>query len=372
LKQRGNDMSTLTQASAQWASRPADERFTSLDEMADMMETKRANSREKHVSIRQIEAIPTIDNKGIEIHGPNGVGYSPSHWAFGQLAARAEAPAGYLRSLPAPMAADCLNYGLKFKRNIDEIAVLLDKTEAPVIRAATGPRYGRIWNSDIVNKLTDVFGDGVTGDFTVPAEFGKAVAVSKENTTLFAGDRDMFVFLADEKNRIETPNRRNGETGTMARGFFVWNSEVGAATFGVQSFLFDYVCSNRIVWGAQDVKKITVRHTSAAPDRFLEEIAPALLSYSNSAVSSVETALANARNARFDSDDKLTEFLSARFGKRESQAIKAAHMADEQRPIETIWDAVTGATAYARGIEWQDERVAVEREAGKLLDLVSA
>lgn len=265
-----------------------------------------------------------------------------------------------------------MNYGLKFKRNIDEIAVLLDKTEAPVIRAATGPRYGRIWNSDIVNKLTDVFGDGVTGDFTVPAEFGKAVAVSKENTTLFAGDRDMFVFLADEKNRIETPNRRNGETGTMARGFFVWNSEVGAATFGVQSFLFDYVCSNRIVWGAQDVKKITVRHTSAAPDRFLEEIAPALLSYSNSAVSSVETALANARNARFDSDDKLTEFLSARFGKRESQAIKAAHMADEQRPIETIWDAVTGATAYARGIEWQDERVAVEREAGKLLDLVSA
>jgi len=365
-------MVELTQANRQWASRSYDERYTNLFDMLSDMDIKRNNSREKHVSIRQIEARPSDDNRGIEIHGPNGVPYAPSHWAFGQLAARAEAPAGYLRTLPAPMAADCINYGLKFKRNIDEIAVLLDKSEAPIIRAATGPRYGRIWNSDIVRKLIDTFGDGVNGQFTVPAEFGIKQTVSKENTTLFAGDRDMFVFLANETNRIELKNRRDGKTGTLARGFFVWNSEVGAATFGVQSFLFDYVCSNRIVWGAQDVKKITVRHTSAAPDRFIEQIAPALLEYSNSSVSSVTTALNNAQNSRFDSDDKLTEFLSARFGKREGEAIKAAHMIDEGRPIETIWDAVTGATAYARNIQWQDERVAVEREAGKILDLVAA
>lgn len=362
----------LTQASRQWVSRPADERFLSLYDMQDSQENRRNNSREKHVSIRQIEAQPTQDNRGIEIHGPNGVPYAPSHWAFGQLAARAEAPAGYLRTLPAPMAADCLNFGLKFKRNIDEIAVLLDRTnDMPILRAATGPRYGRIWNADITRKLIDVFGDGVSGDFTVPAEFGRAVQVSKENTTLFAGDRDMFVFLADEKNRIETPNRRNGESGTMARGFFVWNSEVGAATFGVQSFLFDYVCSNRIVWGAQDVKKITIRHTSAAPDRFIEEIAPALISYSNSETSGIDRALKAAREARIGDADKIDEFLAGRFGKREAVAIKAAHMADEGRPIETLWDAVTGATAFARNIQWQDERVAVEREAGKILDLAA-
>lgn len=365
-------MATLMNASREWASRPADERFTNLFDMENAMLVRRDNSREKHVSIRQIEARPCEDNRGIEIHGPNGIPYAPSHWAFGQLAARAEAPAGYLRTLPAPMAADCLNFGLKFKRNIDEIAVLLDKTNAPMIRAATGPRYGRIWNADIIRKLTDVFGDGRTGDFTVPREFGKEVDITKENTTLFAGDRDMFVFLADEKNRVELPNRRNGETGTLARGFFVWNSEVGAATFGVQSFLFDYVCSNRIVWGAQEVKKITVRHTSAAPDRFIEEIAPALLEYSNSSVSAIDQALSNARNAKIGDEDKLNDFLAARFGKRESQAIKAAHMADEGRPIETLWDAVTGATAYARAVQWQDERIAIEREAGKILDLVAA
>ncbi len=39
--------------------------------------------------------------------------------------------------------------------------------------------------------------------------------VTKENTTLYASDRDFFVFLANEKNKIEVPNRRNGRAGSM-------------------------------------------------------------------------------------------------------------------------------------------------------------
>ena len=61
----------------------------------------------------------------------------------------------------------------------------------------------------------------------MPGEFGERVTVKKENTTLYASDRDMFVFLADEENRIEIPGRRAGRSGSFARGFFVWNSEVG-------------------------------------------------------------------------------------------------------------------------------------------------
>ena len=51
--------------------------------------------------------------------------------------------------------------------------------------------------------------------------------------------------------------------------------------------------------------------------------------------------------------------------------VKAAFMADEQRPIETLWDVTTGLTAYARGITHQNERVKLEREAGKILDLAA-
>ena len=42
----------------------------------------------------------------------------------------------------------------------------------------------------------------------MPGEFGKKVTVDRENTTLFASDRNMFVFLADEDRRIEVAGRR--------------------------------------------------------------------------------------------------------------------------------------------------------------------
>lgn len=49
--------------------------------------------------------------------------------------------------------------------------------------------------------------------------------------------------------------------------------------------------------------------------------------------------------------------------------MKVAHELEEARPIETVWDAVTAATAVARSIPNQDARVDLEREAGKLLNL---
>src|SRR5579863_5249362 len=224
----------LMKASNEWMSRPDDERFTSLTSMLEHFGTQRQRSRELVISTRQIEAIPEPDNKGLLIQRTGGaVPYAPTHWSFGQLATLAGAPSGYLRTLPAPMAADCINYGLKYTRDIEDCGLLLENNGANRLRAATGPRYGRIWNHDIVRTLVDRFGDGVTGDWRVPGEFGKRVEVTKRNTTLYAGDRDMFVFLADEDHRVELPNRRNGQPGSLARGFFTWNSEVAASVFGL-------------------------------------------------------------------------------------------------------------------------------------------
>lgn len=362
----------LMQANAQWANRPADERFVSLDDMAAHFATLRQQSAGRVAPSRSIRALPAPDNKGLTIEGAAGVPYAPTHWAFGQLATLAGAPAGYLRTLPSPMAADCLNYGLNVVRPVEDVGLLLQRNGHDTLRAATGPRYGRIWNADILDGMTKVFGDGVSGEWTVPGEFGKAITVTKDNTTLFAGDRDMFVFLADEHNRIEIPNRRDGRTGALARGFFVWNSEVGSNTFGISTFLFDYVCCNRIVWGAQDVNTIKLRHTASAPVKFLEEIAPALHTYANTSTASVTRAIAQARSARIDATGPTVEdFLAARFSKRMAETLIATHLLEEQRPIETLWDAATAITAHARSIPHQDERVALERKAGDILALAA-
>lgn len=361
-------MTTLSEASRQWASRPEDERFTSLYDMQDHFDLLRQQSAQKVVSSRVIDMVPDEDNKGIYIQGKEGNKFAPTHWAFDQLSRLAGAPPSFLRTLPSPIAADCINYGLKIARDVEDVGLLLHRNGSQTLRAATGPKYGRIWQSDILRGLTKNFGDGVTGDWRVPGEFGKDITVTKQNTTLYAGDRDMFVFLADEHNRIEVPNRRNGESGLMARGFFVWNSEVGAATFGIKTFLFDYVCSNRIVWGAADVKEIKMRHTVSAPDRFLEEIAPALHSYSNSSTKSITDGIDKARNARINNVD---EFLANRFSKRLAQSFQESHILEEGKPIENIWEAVTAITAVARSIGNQDSRVEMETKAGELMKLAA-
>lgn len=365
-------MTTLNQASTQWSTRPEDERFTSLTALAEHAENARQNSSAKVLATRAISAAPVEGNdKGLVVVGPNGAPVAPTHWAFGQLAQRAGAPAAYLRNLPAPIAADCINYGLG-SRDVEDIGILLRKENGLAqIAAVTGPGYGRVWNAVIARALVDRFGDGVTGAFKVPGEFGQDVPVTKQNTTLYASDRDMFVFLADEKHRIEMPNRRDGKLGTLARGFFVWNSEVGAQTFGVSTFLFDYVCCNRIVWGAEDVKEIRIRHTSSAPYRWVEEVAPAIEKYAESSVKSITEAIETARAHKLigglANENAVAEFLVKRFTRSQAKAIEAAHLADEGRPIETMWDAVVGVTAYARSIPYQDERVAIEREAGKMM-----
>lgn len=359
-------MTTLMQANQQWSTRPSDERFTSLYEMQEHFLKLRQESSGKVVSSRVIDMVPDEDNKGLYIQGAAGNRFAPTHWAFDQLSRLAGAPPGYLRTLPSPIAADCINYGMKIGRDVEDVGLLLHKNGTQTLRAATGPKYGRIWNSDILGGMVRTFGDGVSGDWKVPGEFGHDVEVTKKNTTLFAGDRDMFVFLADEKNRIEVPNRRNGESGLMARGFFIWNSEVGSASFGISTFLFDYVCCNRIVWGASDVKEIRMRHTVSAPVRFLEEIAPALLSYSNSSTSSIVEGIAAAKRAHIED---VGEFLAKRFSKRLTESLQATHELEEGRPIESLWDAATAITAHARSIPYQDERVKMEREAGALLKL---
>ena len=375
----------LMHASRQWMSRPDDERFTSLPELYNKVHTVRDESTASVISTRKLRVLPHVsgDVKSIMIeHSEHEAPAIPTHWSFGQMAALAKAPAGYLRSLPGPLVADCMNYGLRFSRDAEDLGLLrhkapvfegassTDVVNASTIRAATGPRYGRIWNDEIVAALMDKFGDGATGQWKVPGEFGKDVPITKANTTIYGSDRDMFVFLADEKNRVEVANRRNGQSGSLARGFFVWNSEVGSQSIGAAFFLFDYACSNRIVWGAREFKEIRLRHTVSAPDRWLEEITPVLMDYSNSAAASTEATIKAAQDKKMADD--LDKFLANRFTARVGTLAKDAHEREEGRPMESLWDVVTGVTAYAKTIKNQDDRVALEREAGRVLDLVAA
>lgn len=378
-------MTTLTQASYEFMNRPSDQRFTSLTNLHEFTTNQHDNSVGKVVSSRKINFASTDDKRGLVVQG-NHQFASPTNWSFSQLSTLSGVPADLLKTQCennlAPLAADNLNAGFKVVRDVKDVGILVRKegvsatseTLLPsdrqnlTLAAATGPNYGRIWNSQVTQALCKRFGNGIDDtSWTVPGFFGTPLdEITKENTTLFASDRDMFVFLADEKNKITIPNRRGNESGALSRGFFVWNSEVGSKTMGIAFFLFDYSCCNRIVWGVEEYQKIAIRHTSSAPDRWLEEIVPTLGAYAHASAAPIEARLKAAQQHKIDNAE---EFLASRFGPKIATKMIGVHDIEELKPIETMWDAVTAVTAYARTIEHQDTRVEIEREGGKLLDL---
>ncbi|MEO5332879.1 MAG: hypothetical protein H7839_12720 [Magnetococcus sp. YQC-5] len=356
-------MSNISTAHTQWKTRPYDERFISLTDMNQYLQEVREQSHVEVVSTKNMRIVANDHN--LSVIGATGQASVMTNWSFGQLAMQASAPASYLRGLNAELAADCLNHGLL--RGDGRVGALFSTNKGQqVLRALTGPKYGRIWNSVIAQALIDRFGDGLNGQFRVPGSFGQQVAITKTNTTLYASDRDMFVFLADETNKIEVPDRRSGQPGFLSRGFFVWNSEVGASCFGVGTFLFDYVCENRIIWGASEYRELRLRHTAKAPERWLDEISPMMKKYAESSSISISQTIAAAQKAKVEVD----LFLKNRqFSERQVALIKERHLIDEQRPMESLWDVAVGITALARDLGYQDDRIGLERKAGQILDV---
>lgn len=76
---------TITTASREWASRPTDQRFTSLPDLHIFVQGQRDHSRGLVVSSRKLRVEPAADDeiRGLQVSGANGVPYNPTHWSFG-------------------------------------------------------------------------------------------------------------------------------------------------------------------------------------------------------------------------------------------------------------------------------------------------
>ncbi|MEY9124785.1 hypothetical protein ABH994_006558 [Bradyrhizobium yuanmingense] len=200
--------------------------------------------------------------------------------------------------------------------------------------------------------------------------YNPSVDITQDTTTLYASDRDVFLFLVDDLNPIEAGRLRHGSPDLYFRGFYCWNSEVGAKTLGMASFYLRAVCQNRNLWGVEDFEEITIRHSKYAASRFAHEAAPALASFANSSPMPFINGIRAVREmivARTDED--RSEFLRKRgFSKIETAKIIERVLSEEGRKPESVFDFVQGITAVARGKTHQDARLDLETRAKKLLD----
>lgn len=358
-------MVTLTAASTELMRRPADERYASVTDLHNAALGYRGRAQTAKVPTGRL----TVVNRdgAIKLAGRHEeVGLN--NWSFGQIATAAGAPASYMTTLPADLAVECINHGIQRATPADggrENKLLLDRAASGMatLRALTSTKYTRIWNTDVTSRLLRL--EAEQGWNPAPAAFDGSRG-------LYMGDRDMFAFMVDNDRRIfETlPG------GGLSRGFFVRNSEVGAASFSILSFKYNFVCGNHMVWGASALREVKIRHVGKADTIAFDGLEAELIKYAESSAKEDELQIEAMRRYKIGKD--LPEVLDTIMGLKidgmsRALATQAYELAVQREDWygapNTMWGFAGGLTEIARDMPNADARVKLEAVAGKVMEI---
>lgn len=360
---------TLTQATDQWSNRPADQRFNSLADLHGAVTHHRAVAVEAvNVQMSALRIVERTNPDGSELpmllSPATGSEAEFTHHSFGQLCRRIGAPASYLRTLPSRLVSDNMNEGLQKiepRENGEGDNLLFSQNDKLVLRAALSPSYTRIWNSDVTSRLIALTEKS--------PEWQPAPEAFDGSRGLYASDKDMFAFMVDSDRRIfeSLPG------GGLGRGFFLSNSEVGDASFRLTTFLYEYVCGNHRVWGASGVQELRIPHIGSADSRAFAKMTVELRKYADSSAADEETKIESMR--RMELGASKDEVLDAVFnlGLTRKVAVQAYDIAveheDRYGSPRSVWGFTGGLTEVARDKQNADERVLLERQAGKIMQI---
>ncbi len=364
-------------AQREYYKRPADQRYETIDALETAVLSRRNRSEQFNVAPEKFEFSHTAEDGVIVLARSVDAPAKPTHYSFGQAASLVKFNADSLRLLGEggrhDLVAANLNAALQIRKDkIDkDVKVMLVQAEdgesAPTLQAVTGPTYGRIWDADVVAATRKIL--DANPQFDNPKEWGG------KKGGLYASDRDVFLLYVDGGSIVDggADLLNGGERDQLHRGFMVWNSEVGSATFGIAAFLFRYVCGNHMIHGIEGTKLLKIRHTSGGPERFVTEALPALKEYVNASAAPIESAVKKAKAFIVPADEtKLFDFFVKKgFTKAETRKAKAfAEL--EEGGANTLWQMQQGFTRAARDLAFMDARTDLEKRAGKLLDLANA
>lgn len=356
----------LFHASNQWATRPDDEKFRNLTDL--YTQTKRYADAAKEAVVPwdtlhiETDTEEYTNEKNLFLTGSKGKQATLTNWAFGQLCQRAEAPASYLRTLPAKLAATNLNHGLhkRLESTVKDAKLLFHTNGTLILRALTTEAYERLWNYEVAERLLDL-ADRYNLE---PARSTFRSFDKEENPSLYASDHDMFAFLMTQSREVEDG---------LFRGCIVANSEVGDRSLSLMRFLFREICGNHIIWDVSECAEIRVRHVRKVRDTF-HEFAGSVRQYLDSDTKQEHALIQEAK--RFKIGGTKEEVLDALFGNRRvglsKKALAASYEAvnpDEDGDPNTAWGFVQGLTRHSQTIPYADQRTALDRSGRKIIQL---
>lgn len=398
-------MANLYEASYQWANRPDDERFASLQEMYNATKGYADTSILGRAALKSLRV--EANNGDLLLVGEKKIPAKLTHYAFGQLARYSKAPAEYLRKLPATLAAQNINYGIKTEGDAraadDQLRLLFHKNGSLVTRAITSDSYDRVWNHEIVARIMSTLtpngwrvpparparlgqkGTRVATEADIlpnQKDFGLSVKVGDTIAPagLYASDHDMFAFLVNQSDPVWDGGK------FLNRGVFIQNSEVGDCSLRFKLFTYDNVCGNHIVWGVGKVAEIAIRHIKGGDEVRGKTLQNAikkwnLMTRSLPTPSEIEANIKAAKSKEIAATkdevlDAVFKFAKVKgLNALSRDTIEQGYALTERTPRygapTTVWGMVNGITEMSQTIAagHTDKRTEIDVQAGRLMEM---
>lgn len=341
-------MATLKKAHRELFRRSPDECFETLEELVSYCREERESSNELWHPPSTL--MPQVADSSVQLHmGADGA-FVINHWSFSQLCGLC----GVSRATINVLTAETASRALQETRPMGTkpLQILLSDE---VVRAIHGTQYSRLWNADLLDAVLDA-----APDFQPPQK------AATGGTGLYCGQQDLFAFLIDPGGWTEI----GGEP--FAPGFFVFNSEVGRRSLGVQTFWFEAVCGNHLVWDPIEVVDFNRRHTGNIAESLIEirRIIEALARKRDERKDGFARVIAKAMESTVGDSEDATKFLG-KHGITRSLIKKAVTKIGDERKSFTIFTLVDALTQLTQQLRYAGDRTETDAKISKLLALVA-
>ncbi|MBN8603398.1 MAG: DUF932 domain-containing protein [Planctomycetes bacterium] len=340
-------MANLVRASKQLYMRQPDERFKSFEALRNYCSDKKEQSEVKWIPPANVLPVSNSGEIKTKLLG-EGI-YSMNDWSFSQLCSMADVNKETVNRLSVDTAAQVL-YETFPSAGLKPFQLMITSGK---LRSIHGVSYTRLFDVDVLDVAMDL-----ALDFS-PPPIGMNGA-----TGLYAGEQDMFAFLIDDKSWVEI----NGEN--FAPGFFIWNSEVGRRTVGIETFWYQRICANHIVWDARDVATYSRKHTSnvaVAVDE-IRSMLRNLIQMRDDRKDAFAKSIRTAMSTKLGDDaEEATKAVSG-YGIRMGFVKQAMDVMKAQGEF-TVFGAVDALTRMSGTIPNAGERAEQDQRIGRLLSL---
>lgn len=301
-----------------------------------------------------------------------------NNWSFSQLCTLAGVSKDTVNKLSSPTAHRVLEETLP-KESKPLQFLTTGQNGGSLIRSIHGASYTRLYDAEVLSMVREFatdfrppqeagVGPGVTpaSDDNPPWEEPRDKSRATGGTGLYRGEQDMFVFLIDPTGWAEI----NGEA--FAPGFFLWNSEVGKRSVGVQTFWFQAVCQNHIVWDAVEVVEFSRKHTTNVHEAFNEirRIIDRLVAKRDQRRDGFVNVIRKAMETRLgETPDDVLKTLGDK-GITRALAKQALEIAKRSGRF-TVFSMVDALTRLSGELKYAGERTDADAKAGALLTLAA-